>query len=175
MFSKLLAVLRGGNQQNDSVDRSLSSDVVLHNQMENNDTSIVVEFEYTGEEPVPKNVTNIRFHPNVTEIEHGAFSYKSNLRGVVLNEGLKWIPGSFGYCTSLESVTLPSTISGVGEYAFDGCSSLKKVMFNQGVLCIGTMAFHQCSSLENINLPSNLAVIDDYAGRWYWMMGLMKD
>ena len=47
MLSKLLAVLRGGNQQNDSVDRSLSSDhVVLHNQMENNDTSIVVEFEY---------------------------------------------------------------------------------------------------------------------------------
>ena len=94
------------------------------------------------------------------------------------------VPGSFGYCTSLESVTLPSTISGVDAYAFDGCSSLKKVMFNQqGVLYIGTMAFHQCSSLENINLPSNLAVIEDYAfawcrnlrGRWYWMMGLMKD
>ena len=77
------------------------------------------------------------------------------------------VPGSFGYCTSLESVTLPSTISGVGEYAFDGCSSLKKVMFNQqGVLYIGTMAFHQCSSLENINLPSNLAVIEDYAFAW---------
>ena len=84
MLSKLLAVLRGGNQQNDSVDRSLSSEVVLHNQMENNDTSIVVEFEYTEEGPVPKNVTNIRFHPNVTEIEHGAFSYNKNLRGVVL-------------------------------------------------------------------------------------------
>ena len=55
----------------------------------NNDADAEVVFEYTGEGcVVPKDVTIVRFHPSVVEVENEAFHNCNILREVTLNEGL---------------------------------------------------------------------------------------
>lgn len=47
-------------------------------------------------------------------------------------------------------------ITEIPDYAFLGCSSLKRVTLPEGLKKIGFQAFSECSSLEYINLPNSL-------------------
>ena len=95
-----------------------------------------IDFQYTGRE-VPIDVTHVRLHSSVTEVEYEAFRNCTQLREVVLNEGLQRI----------------------GEGAFWGCDRLTKVVFNEGLQMIGDMAFFHCSALESITFPSTVTEI----------------
>ena len=75
--------------------------------------SAEVEFEYTGKGcVVPKDVTIVRFHPSVIEVENEAFDNCNTLREVVFSDGLQKIGyHAFYNCISLSSITLPSTVA----------------------------------------------------------------
>ena len=124
-----------------------------------------VEFEYTGKGcAVPKNVTIVRFHPNVIEVENEAFRECTKLREVVFNDKLKNIGRyAFQYCTSLSSITLPSTVTEVGHAAFYICSNLREVVLNKGLQKIGNASFSCCTSLSSIKLPSTITEVGGYA------------
>ena len=96
-----------------------------------------VEFKYTGNvESIPDkdNVTHIRFHHSVDEVQDKAFHDYYKLKKVVLNEGVKKIGKSaFSCCGLLESITLPSTIVEIEEGAFYSCRSLGKIVLNDMV------------------------------------------
>ncbi len=49
-----------------------------------------------------------------------------------------------------------SGITEIPDYAFLGCTSLKKVTLPEGLKKIGFQAFSECEALENINFPSTL-------------------
>ena len=62
---------------------------------------------------------------------------------------------------SATEVTIPAEIDGrsvtsIGEFAFDGCSSLISVDISDSITNIEGYAFAGCSSLKNIELPDNL-------------------
>ena len=65
------------------------------------------------------------------------------------------IPGSitsignyaFQYCSSLTSVTIPESVTYIGECAFEYCSNLTSLTIPEGVTSIGNYAFSNCSSL----------------------------
>ena len=58
------------------------------------DVSAEVVFEYTGKGcVVPKDVTIVRFHLSVIEVEDGAFRDCKQLREVIFNDGLQKIGG----------------------------------------------------------------------------------
>ena len=57
-------------------------------------------------------------------------------------------------CSSLTSVTIPSTVTSIGVSAFWGCSSLARVSIPSTVTSIGASAFRECNSLTSISLPS---------------------
>ena len=81
-----------------------------------------------------------------------------------MNDGLKKIGlEAFCNCTSLESITLPSTVTEIGDDTFRGCSNLREVIFNDGLQKIGDYAFCNCTSLESVTLPSTIVEIGDYA------------
>ena len=107
------------------------------------DVSAEVVFEYTGEGcSVPKDVTIVRFHPSVVEVEYNAFRDCKQLREVVFNEGLQKIgDDAFHCCTSLSSITFPSTVTEIGGYAFSNCSNLRVVALHEGLQKIGNDAF----------------------------------
>ena len=131
----------------------------------NNDADAEVVFEYTGKGcVVPEDVTIVRFYPSVIEVEYEAFKGYNNLRKVVFHKGLKKIGlGAFWACTSLTSITLPSTVTEIDYAVFYNCSSLREVTFNDGLQNIGRSAFFGCTSLSSITFPSTVTEIRNCA------------
>ena len=67
---------------------------------------------------------------------------------------------AFQGCSSLTSVTIPSSVTSVGDYTFDGCTSLTHVAIPNSVTNIGTCAFADCARLTAIIVdPGNPAYI----------------
>ncbi len=49
---------------------------------------------------------------------------------------------AFEYCTSLTSVTIPKGVTSIGQYAFTNCKRLTSVTIPKGVTAIGNNAFY---------------------------------
>ena len=115
-----------------------------------------VVFEYTGIEEksdIPRDVTIVRFHSSVIEVDDYMFRECRQLKEVILNEGLQKIgDSSFSYCSALGHIKLPSTVIEIGEGAFYNCGNLRKLVLNEGLQKIGNRSFHSCYKLEHINL-----------------------
>ena len=66
---------------------------------------------------------------------------------------------SFGYifygCSSLTSVTIPSSVTSIGSSAFYNCDSLASVTIPDSVTSIGGYAFYFCSRLTSIIFRGN--------------------
>ena len=59
---------------------------------------------------------------------------------------------TFAYCISLTSVSIPNTISRIGEQVFESCSSLTSIIIPNSVTSIGRNAFYKCSSLTSVTI-----------------------
>ena len=82
------------------------------------------------------------------------------LTSVTVSEGVVEIyTTSFGNCTQLESISLPSTLSILGDHAFSNCSSLKAIALPSGMTHINEYTFADCSSLETVSIPGSVRVI----------------
>ena len=55
------------------------------------------------------------------------------------------------------------TVSGVGDYAFCGCTGLYEIDLPEGVTEIGAYAFKDCTGLTNISVPDTVTKIGAYA------------
>ncbi|MEE3314172.1 MAG: leucine-rich repeat domain-containing protein [Treponema sp.] len=80
-------------------------------------------------------------------------------KSIVIPEGVeaicKFWPGT-------SSVTLPSTLKGIGDECFEGAKNLKEINLPEGLLWIGCNAFSK-SGLTSVTLPKSLRVIG-YSG-----------
>jgi len=64
-------------------------------------------------------------------------------------------------CSGLTTVTIPNSITSIGNYAFSGCSGLKSITIGNSVISIGNYAFWGCSGLiEVINESSIPQIIE---------------
>ena len=96
----------------------------------------------------------------VTKIGKYAFNNCTNLREVLLNDGLEEIGyAAFSGCKALQIITIPSSVTKIGSYAFQNCHGLREVVLNGGVSKIDEYAFQNCSSLESITIPSTVTEI----------------
>ena len=66
------------------------------------------------------------------------------------------------YVTSIEEITIPSTVEEIGQDAFYGCENLKTVTLKEGLKKIGESAFEGTSIIE-ITIPCSVEEIGDYA------------
>lgn len=65
----------------------------------------------------------------------------------------------FKSCTSLTSVTMPDSVTSIGNGAFYQCTSLTSVNIPSSVTSIAGNAFHFCDSLTSIDIPSGVTSI----------------
>lgn len=58
-------------------------------------------------------------------------------------------------------MTIPNSVTAIGQWAFINCSSLTSVTIPNGVTTIGTAAFISCNSLTGITIPNGVTTIED--------------
>ena len=98
----------------------------------------------------------------VKTISYAAFEY-APLKTVFLNDGLETIEGFAFSNSSLLYITIPGTVTSIGQSVLAQCSSITKVTFEEGVTAIPENAFDRCRNLETINLPDSVTTIGDIA------------
>ena len=71
----------------------------------------------------------------------------------------------FQGCSRLTSLTLPADITSIGYRAFQGCSGLTSLNLpaGAGITSIGSEAFEGCSGLTSLNLPAGITSIGSRA------------
>ena len=62
--------------------------------------------------------------------------------------------------SSPTSVSIPNSVTSIGEYAFEYCSGLTSVTIGNSVTSIGYQAFYGCSSLTSVTIPSSVTSIE---------------
>ena len=71
----------------------------------------------------------------------------------------------FQGCSGLTSLTLPAGITEIGDYAFESCIGLTSLTLPAGITKIGSYAFDGCSGLTSLTLPAGITKIGDGAFR----------
>ena len=69
---------------------------------------------------------------------------------------------AFYDCYKITSLSLPSTLKTIGDYAFR-YSGIKEMVIPEGCETVGNYAFAYCSNLKKLTLPSTLAAIGNNA------------
>lgn len=89
-----------------------------------------------------------------------AFSACTSLEEITIPDSVTAIGNNaFDSCTSLRSIALPASIRSVAEYTFLNCTSLRSVSIPNGVRSIGTWAFCFCTAIEEIAIPESVISI----------------
>jgi hypothetical protein len=70
---------------------------------------------------------------------------------------------AFNGCTSLASITIPASVTQIGVRAFYGCTSLASITLPESVTQIGLRAFYDCTSLASITIPASVTQIGEGA------------
>ena len=97
------------------------------------------------------------------------YAHNLYLNGTLVRE--LTIPGSvshigdraFGYCESLTSVTIGNGVKSFGWGTFNDCKVLASVTIPGSVTSIAYSAFQGCSGLTSVTIPDGVTSIEDHA------------
>ena len=101
----------------------------------------------------------------VTYIGDDAFSrFAYEVTEVSLPKTLTEI-GDFAFtsCSKLGKIEFPESITTIGRSAFEGCFALSEVTFHDGLKTVKDSAFYDCVALQYIMLPNTVTSIGDRA------------
>ena len=114
--------------------------------------------------------------PSKLELDFQCFANLTNLKRVVIEKGTLFVPSAcfagctslseidfskitfiensaFARCTSLPSeIRISSLVPVIGAYAFEGCTSIEKVICSPYIRIIDESAFSGCTSLREITI-----------------------
>ena len=110
-------------------------------------------------------LSSVKIPDSVRSIDRDAFS-GSGLTGISIPDGVETIGGAAFYsCTSLEAAALPanSNFTSIAANLFDGCTSLKSISIPSTVKTIGDHAFSNCTALTSVSIPNGVTSIGEYA------------
>ena len=102
----------------------------------------------------------IVFDGNITKIGSAAFKNCTSLTSITIPSSVTIIDfEAFEGCTSLTSITIPSSVTSIESYTFSGCTSLTSITIPSSVTIIKNCAFENCTSLTSITIPSSVISI----------------
>lgn len=123
-------------------------------------TSITsVELGKCLEEGIPKPSSSSDIYGYIVS----RFGSSPGIENVVVLDGVEKIPDyTFYRCSSLKSVSLPSSVTEINKYAFQWCSSLESFVLPDHLTTLGSYAFSHCN-ISAIEIPASVKEIGPYA------------
>ena len=109
-----------------------------------------------------KSLTSITIPSNVISIENNAFMGCKVLEELIIPEGVKSLGSYMISGTSIESITIPNSVTSAGEF-ISGNELLTEVIFKEGRKSIPDRICYNAINLKNIAIPSTVTSIEDYA------------
>ena len=125
----------------------------------------ITGFDRWGMWNLKKYIKELEIHGNAgMNMPEQCFYDVPNIASVVISGAVDVPRDMFGKCAGLKKVTLKNGVQSIGERAFEKCSSLESVIFENTVLeKISDGAFSGCSALSSIVLPDSVTEIEKYA------------
>ena len=99
----------------------------------------------------------------IVDEENTVYDSREGCNAIIETESNELIVGCMETC-------IPNSVTGIGRYAFLGCSGLEEIEIPSGVTRIGSYAFGNCSKLTKIKIPDRVTSIE--AGAFYGCSGL---
>ena len=140
------------------------------------DFNYTMAISYTTSDGMPANANGLiisnSYQNGVGELKYfgkdiipeDLFRNCDNLTSVTIPDSVTTIgDNAFWDCSSLTSVTIPSSVTTIGNHAFGACSSLTSVTIPDSVTTIGSCAFQGCESLTSITIPDSVTTIGTMA------------
>ena len=94
-----------------------------------------------------------------TGIRNYAF-YQSSLTNITIPNSVTSIGESaFSGCSALVSITIPNSVTSIRSSAFSNCSSLTSITISNSITSIGDSTFYGCDSLTIITIPNGVTSI----------------
>ena len=109
-----------------------------------------------------KSLTSVTIPSNVISIENNAFMGCKALEELIIPEGVKSLGSYMISGTSIESITIPNSVTSAGEF-ISGNELLTEVIFKEGRKSIPNRICYNAINLKNIAIPSTVTSIEDYA------------
>lgn len=95
----------------------------------------------------------------------GDFAFQSaSVTSVTIPDSITSIgDGAFCACFSLTDIVIPDSVTSIGSYLFTDCTALTSVTLPNGVTSIGDQAFRGCTALTAVTIPDGVTSIGEYA------------
>ncbi len=146
-----------------------------------NETALVIPSEINGYKVTRigeyafcwcESLTCVTIPDSVTSIGWGAFENCENIKQVYIDSIEAWCNIDFDYIANplengadlylngelVDELTVPDSITSIGNNAFIGCTSLTNIRIPDSVTRIGINAFRYCTSLTNITIPDSVTI-----------------
>ena len=126
------------------------------------DTDVVVP-DMIGKNPVTV-IGEYAFSPEKKGTKKEEKERFRNISSVSLGKNIKEI-GQFAFdgCTSLKNIDMPDSVSQIGWGAFSGCSALEKMVFPESLTSIEYAVLRDCPLIEEITIPNGVTKIGQNA------------
>lgn len=128
----------------------------------NNTAVIVTRYRYKGTAADVTIPSCYKGKP-VTMIDHAAF-FNSVVTSVTIPDSVTSIgDNAFGFCSQLTNISIPNSVTDIGFSAFAHCTSLKSITLPSSLSSISEALFSGCSQLTTIQIPDSVPSIQSCA------------
>ncbi len=132
-----------------------------------NGASDMVRTYYLGSIDQWCNISFVSGQSNPVYLTGNLYINNTLVTSPVISEGVQEIrPFCFAGMRSLTNISLPSSLSLIGKYAFCYCVNLSTISLPIALRTIEEDAFYHCDGLRNVILPDYLEFLGDRAFRY---------
>ena len=149
--------------------QNFSSNGIYYNITSQNTVEVIENpSKYTGDLILPDSVDYLSKKYAVTRIGKWAF-YKnySGLNSITIPNSVTSIgEDAFYKCWGLDSITIPNSVTSIEPGAFYSCQNLTSITLSNSLTRIEGSVFSYCMKLKSLTIPNSVTSIGSYAFNW---------